>query len=360
MAMTLYPVNDSLAVKNWSRRMDVEALKGTFYADYISTSDFSLAREMTETKKGAGDSITWGLTALATGEGVTENQTLEGNEESLTTFSDSLIINQLRHGIRVPARGNINDQRVLHDSRESAYMVLKRWMSDRLDTQFFNQLAGNTAQLNTKYLGFNTALGPSTNRWLRAKAIASDQLVAADSTATFVLSLIDKCRNRATTASPPIDPITSLGKDIDYVMFVHPDQVLSLRADATTAGGWFDLQGKRLQGGEGDKNALYTGAIGVYNRTLIVEANRIPQGVHSGTGATLANTRRAVFCGAGALGVAYGKDNSTTKFKWVEKMFDYDNELGVSCNIILGMKKTRYNSEDYGTITVTTYAAPAA
>lgn len=359
MAITTYGVNDALAVKLWSKRLDVEALKETFYADYVGSTGSYLAQEMTETKKGAGDSITWALRSLLSGEGVTENEVLEGNEESLSTYSDSLLINELNHAVRVRNKGTIDAQRVPYDLREEAYDALKDWMVDRLDTQFFNALAGNTAQTNTKYTGFNAALAPSTNRLFRGgTAVANDQSLGTGD--TFKLALIDKCVNRARTANPLIRPIKGLGKDIDFVMFIHPDQTLSLRADASTAGNWFDLQGKRLQGGEGDKNALFTGALGIYNRTLLVEATRIPQGVHGSTGATVANTRRAVFCGAQAASVAFGMNGGATKFMWTEQLFDYDRELGVGVKLIVGMKKGRYNSEDYGTIAVTTYAAPAS
>lgn len=152
---------------------------------------------------------------------------------------------------------------------------------------------------------------------MRAKALASDQAVGADSTATFTLNLIDKAVNRAKTASPMIRPLKGFGRDVDYVLFLHPDQVLSLRSDAATAGNWFDLQKARLQGGDGDSNALFTGGVGVYNRTLVFEAVRLPQGVNSGTGAAVANTRRAVFCGAQAMSVAFGMNGGATKFSWV-------------------------------------------
>jgi hypothetical protein len=42
---------------------------------------------------------------------------------------------------------------------------------------------------------------------------------------------------------------------------------------------------------------------------------------------------------------------------WVEELFDYENQLGVSAGLIFGMKKTQFNSEDFGTIVVPTYAA---
>lgn len=360
MSTTTYAVNDPLAVKLWSKRLDVEVLPDTHFKRFMGTTAASLAQEMTETKKGPGDSITWGIRMLAEGEGKSEGETLEGNEESLTKYHDAMVINELRHAHRVRSEKTIDAQRVPYDLREECYESLKDWYADRLDTVFFNQLAGNTSQTNPKYTGFNSTLAPSANRLFRAKGLATDQAVGGDNAANFTLSLIDKCVNRAKTADTIIRPIKGLGKNVDYVMFIHPDQTLSLRQDASTVGNWFDLQMKRLQGGEGDSNGIYDGAIGVYNRTLVVEANRLPKGVHSTSGASVANTRRSVFCGAQALGVAFGKNGGESKFNWVEDLFDYEHELGVAAMNIFGMKKTRYNGEDYGTITVTTYAAPAS
>lgn len=351
-------VNDPLAVKLWSSRMDVEALKETVAYEYMGEGAGALCQIMTETQKKAGDRIRWGIRMLATGEGTTENQTQEGNEESLTRYYDELIINELGHAHRVRNEGTIDRQRVPYDMREECYASLKDWGADRIDTWFFNHLAGNTAQANLKYTGFNAPTAPTANRVFRAGAVANVQSLGASN--TFVLSLIDKAVNRTKTASPMLRPIKGLGKDIDYVCFIHPDQTLSLRTDTVTAGNWFDLQGKRLQGGEKDNNGLYTGMLGVYNRTLIVENTRVPQAINSVTGAAIANTRRAIFCGAQAAGVAFGKGGGKNKFTWKEQLFDYDRELGVRTSWISGVKKTVYNAEDFGTIVIATYAAPAS
>lgn len=358
MATHTIGVNDALAVKLWSNRMDVEALKETTAYEFMGTGAGSLCQIMTETQKGAGDSVKWGIRMLATGEGTTENETQEGNEEGLTRYSDSLLINELGHAHRVRAEGTIDRQRVPYDMREECYESLKDWSADRIDTWFFNQLAGNTVQTNLKYTGYNATIAPSASRIIRANSKTTDQALAA-STENFTLSLIDKAVNVAKTTSPMLRPIKGLGKDIDYVCFIHPDQTLSMRQDTSTAGNWFDLQGKRLQGGETDKSGIYTGALGVYNRTLLVENTRVPQGVHSSTGAAVANTRRAIFCGAQSLGLAFGKGGGKNKFKWVEELFDYERELGVRSNFIAGMKKTVYNSVDYGTIVLASYAVPA-
>lgn len=361
MAVHTIGVNDALAVKLWSNRMDVEALKETTAYEFMGTGSGSLAQIMTETQKGAGDSVKWGIRMLASGEGTTENETQEGNEEGITRYSDIMVINELGHAHRVRAEGTIDRQRVPYDMREECYDSLKDWTADRVDTWFFNQLAGNQiVGLGTKYTGFNAIIAPSATRIFRGGSLTTDQALQADSTAVFKLSMIDKAVNLAKTTSPMLRPIKGLGKDVDYVCFIHPNQTLSLRADTATAGNWFDLQGKRLQGGETEANGLYTGALGIYNRTLIVENNRVPLGAHSTTFASQSNVRRAIFCGAQSLGVAFGKAGGKNKFKWVEDMFDYDRELGVRTSFIAGMKKTVYNSVDYGTIVLSTYAAPAA
>jgi N4-gp56 family major capsid protein len=361
MATHTIGVNDALAVKLWSNRMDVEALKETTAYEFMGTGAGSLAQIMTETQKGAGDSVRWGIRMLATGEGTTENETQEGNEEGLSRYSDIMVLNELGHAHRVRSEGTIDRQRVPYDMREECYESLKDWTADRVDTWFFNQLAGNTVTgLSQKYTGFNATIAPSASRIFRGKSLTTDQALQADSTAVFTLSMIDRAVNLAKITSPMLRPIKGLGKDVDYVCFIHPNQTLSLRADVSTAGNWFDLQGKRLQGGEKDQSGLYTGALGVYNRTLIVENNRVPLGVHSSTSASQSLVRRAIFCGAQSLGVAFGKAGGKNKFKWVEDMFDYDRELGVRASFIAGMKKTVYNSVDYGTIVLSTYAAPAS
>jgi N4-gp56 family major capsid protein len=356
MAVTSYPVNDALAVKNWSKRLDVEALKETTFKRFMAESPDSLVQEKSETRKGKGDAITFGLRMQLNGDGVTGSDVLKGNEESLTTYSDQLLIQELRHAVSVPGEDTIDAQRVPFELREQGYDGLRDWWADRLDRVMFNHLAGNTAETRAAYIGGNAISGPSTNRWIRAGGVANDQSL---STNAFTLSLIDNCVARAKTATPMIRPIRGLGREVDYVCFVHPDQVRSLRTDAATAGNWFDLQKARIQGGERDMNAIFSGALGIYNRTMLVETARLPQAINASTGASIANTRRAVFCGAQALTFGVGMSYKETKFSWAEELDDYGKVLGVKAGLIFGMKKTRFNNEDFGTIAISSYALAA-
>jgi hypothetical protein len=62
---------------------------------------------------------------------------------------------------------------------------------------------------------------------------------------------------------------------------------------------------------------------------------------------------RALFCGAQAGLLAYGKLPT-----WKEKMFDYGAKFGISTRTIYGVKKSVFNSRDFGVIAVDTIINP--
>jgi N4-gp56 family major capsid protein len=350
MAATSYGVNHDLAVKLWSKKLFTEALKATYFSRFMSKGTGNIVQIKDETSKGAGDKITFGLRMQLTGDGVQGDGTLEGNEESLTTYADAVYIDQLRHAVR--SAGKMSEQRVPFSVREEAKDGLRDWWQDRLDTWFFNQLAGNTATgLGTKFTGNQAALAPDSTHVIRGGGVATDELLV--SSGTFNLNLIDKCVEKAKTLTVPLRPVKVGGKD-KFVMFLHPYQVYDMRT-TTSDGQWLDIQ-KACSMGKGTDNPIYDGSLGEYNGVILHESTRIPLGVNSTTSATVANTRRAVFCGAQAAVMAYGKDDSG-EMSWTEELFDYGNQLGVSAGMIAGLKKTRFNSLDFGTIAVPTYAA---
>ena len=104
MAVTNYGTNNALAVKLWSKMLAVEALKATWIYKFIGDGTSSMIQVKDETSKSAGDQVTYGLRMQLSGNGVLGDGTLEGNEEALTTYSDALVINQLRHAVRSQGR----------------------------------------------------------------------------------------------------------------------------------------------------------------------------------------------------------------------------------------------------------------
>ncbi len=352
MATTQYGTNHPLAVKLWSKRLFREALKETFISRFMGTSKDSLIYVKDETSKGAGDKITYGLRMQLSSAGVSGDGTLEGNEEALSTYNDSIVIDQLRHAVR--SDGRMSEQRVPFSVREEAMAGLRDWWADRMDTAFFNQIAGNTGQTDTKYTGLQATVAPSTTSG-NARIIygpvstTENSLSSASASGNFQLTLLDKAITMAKTSTPLIRPLRVNGS-AKYVAFLHPHQVYSLRTDATANRiTWYDAQKARVNGGETD-NPIFNGALGEYNGVVLHESTRVPLATSTTT------VRRAVFCGAQAACFATGQGSSPERMTWVEELFDYGNQLGVSAGMIWGLKKTVFNSIDFGTIVISTHA----
>ena len=353
MSHTAYGVNDPEARKAWSKMLALETLDKTYIGQFIGKTSDSLIQRKDDLAKDKGDSVRITLRVQLTGRGVQGDALLKGNEEALTTYTDNVLINQRRHA--ATAGGTMSRQRVPWDVRAECRGALSDWASDMMDTSFFNQLSGLTSETDTLYTGNNPVTAPS--RMLRPNSLTTDQAVNGDNTATFSLNLIDKAKNKAIVAprgTPRVRPILIKGKEY-FVAFLHPHQVYQLRT-ATGAGQWLDIQKAAMQGGDVTENPIFSGALGLYNGVILHEAMRIQNGVHSTTAAAQTSTRRAVFCGAQACGLAFGQGYSFEQFDWVEELDDYENQLGVGGGAIFGLKKLVFNNTDFGTVVITTYS----
>jgi N4-gp56 family major capsid protein len=277
------------------------------------------------------------------GAGIQGDSTLEGNEEALVTYTDDIVINQLRHAVR--SSGKMTEQRIPFSIREEARMGLQDWWADRFDTWFMNQISGNSAQTDTKYTGNNTVTAPDSTHQIFA-AGASEAVMTSTTSAQFSLSLIDQAVLKARTLSPVIRPInTEAGQK--YVMFITPEQHYDLRRNVNTLQ-WGDIQKAAMQGGNISDNPIFTGSLGEYNGVILHESFRLPRITSTGG----SQIGRSVLCGAQAASFAFGRDNSPNRMSWTEELFDYGNQLGVSAGCIAGLKKTIYNSADFSTIVV--------
>jgi N4-gp56 family major capsid protein len=355
-------VNDALAVKLWSKKLAVEVSKATEIAPLIGTGSNSIIQLKDETQKGKGDKVTFGLRMQLTGDGVSEGKVLEGNEEALTTYADSIVINELAHAVRARNGQTIDAQRVPFDIRDEANSALIDWYADRLSMMAFIHMGGFTAPtidfegrtvtLKDVHYGFNAPTAPTSGRIVRAGAVANDESLGSGN--KFTLELIDYAAEKAKLANPKIRPVRVDGQN-KYVMYLHPAQVTDLRTNTST-GQWLDIT-KAVYMGSKQSNPIYDGSLGEYNNVILREAEHVVPGVNSSTGAQITTVRRAVLLGAQSLVAAFGMNREPTKFKTVEELFDYQREFGVSAQTILGMKKTVFNGADFGTIVVSTYAA---
>lgn len=357
MAVTSYGTNDPLAVKMWSKKLAVEVLKQTWAYRFMGESSSNIIQVKDELRKGAGDKITYGLRMQLVGNGIIGDGALAGNEVPLVTYADAVTINQLRQAVR--SAGRMSQQRVPFSVRDEALSGLKDWWSNQIDLSFFNQICGNTAEANyvanggTQNTGLQAPITVDAAHYKNVTGGTTDQGLA--STNTFSLTVLDRAREAARTLTPAIRPVKVDGKDF-YVGFMHPYQVTDMRTNTAT-GQWFDIEKAAMTGGEVEDNPIFDGALGVYNGIILHEDFRVTTGVNGSTATiSVPNVRRAVMCGAQACMMAYGRDNGTEKYTWVEELFDYENQLGVSAGLIFGLKKTVFNSADFAEVIMSSYA----
>jgi N4-gp56 family major capsid protein len=357
MATTSFGVNDTLAVKLWSKQLTAAERESLEISALMGEDEDSIIHVKSETKKGAGDKVTFGLRTRLTQDGKTENETAEGNGESLSIYADSIYINELGAIVGVKSENTIDQQRVPFDLRDEAKRGLADWWADRKATMFFNQVCGYTVQTNTKYTGLNAVTGPTSTRRIVAGSGTADQDITSSD--TFTLNLIDQAVELAKVGSSMVRPIR-IGGAKKYVMYLHPYQVTSLRTNSAS-GQWLDIQKAALSGGADSKSPIYTGALGEYNGVILRVSQDVTQGVNGSTGAAITTVRRGVLLGAQAAVMAYGRaGNGEGKFRWNEELLDHKRRLECSAWSVLGAKKTVFNSVDFGTVVISSYASAAS
>jgi N4-gp56 family major capsid protein len=357
MAVTAFGTNDAQTVKLWSTLTLREALKPTLMNTLMGSGKTSVIQRLQDLEKTAGDSIKFDLLMQMTGSGVTGDNRMRDNEEALVYYQETVEIDQLRnaHAFR-----RMSQQRTLHNMRSDAKTNLADWFAGKYDDIMFAQLCGDTTETFA-----NTPTAPTTNQRIVSGDVARSTVLATDEAAIgtndqFTLADMDYAKESAKTLTPPIRPTKVNGKDM-YIVILHTYSVTDLRLDVGNSAytDWPTIQLYAQK--RGDKNPLFTGALGVYNNMILFESTRLYEPV--------SNVRRNLFLGAQAgvfaMGAAYdsieqgrvGKDNLMS---WYEQKDDYGNEKGISVGNIFGIRSNVFNGLDYGKMIISSYAASHA
>jgi N4-gp56 family major capsid protein len=347
-----------LAGKFWSKSLQVAVRDNLDLAPLIGKDANSVIQEKDEMKKGFGDQVTFGIRMKYTQDGIGETDTAEGQGEALTTFHETLTINELGSVGGGKSENTIDQQRVGFDIREEVKDNISLWWAERWAKTFFNHVCGYTPETNLKYTGNNATRGNTATRRIIAGGQANDQALTAND--VFSLDLLDKAKELAMVGDNMVRPIMVKGQK-KYLVYLHPYQVTSIRTNSST-GQWLDITKSAMQGGQVADSPIYTGALGEYNGMVLRQSQDVTLGVNSVTPtSSVANTRRAVLLGAQAAVVAYGQGPyGGTRYRWNEELLDHKRKIEVGAFSIFGMKKVQFNSVDYGALTISSYAAPSA
>jgi N4-gp56 family major capsid protein len=317
--------------------------------------------------KKKGDMQTFGLRTRLKGNGVTGDNELEGNEEKMLTYSESVAIDQIRHAVRLS--GKLDDQKVTYDQIEEGREGLRVWMTEFLAHQIMHKLGGvtnptlvdtegelvsaNCAWSNTPdYIPDADENAGVGNRYLCANAGGTTALTAAN---IMTLDLVTKIKTKAKLSNPRIQPIVIDGQKF-YVLYLHPLQVRDIKLSSDWKTAQQNAQARSA------KNPVFTGVLGEWDGVLLVEneytpwldvsaAGRSFRGAATGTVCAV-DAARALLCGRQAVVMAEASNPKAL----VVKRFDYENKDGVAISFIGGLQKAMFNSKEFGVIALDTAA----
>lgn len=334
--MTVSATISQLRKQLWRKQLFADVQDELFMTRFIGTSEKSMIQEVEDLKKDKGDTITIGLGAKLSGAGRTGDNSMEGSEEAMTDYYETISIDQLRNGVLMT--GNMDEKKSCYDMRMSAKSRLATWWAERIDKELLDKICGKTSSTFS-----NTPDNPHASRSIWANNAGADGSLTADE--VFDTKCITAAKQMAKLASPKVAPLRIDGKEV-YVLILHPYQYSDLKKDPVFK------QEAREAGVRGDENPIFSGALKMYDGCVIHEHEYI-YAFNGGAGS--APIARAVLCGQQAGVIAWGKEVA-----WQEKEFDYANQWGISVGAIFGVIKPMFNSRDYGVITIATAATTAS
>jgi len=380
MATTNYGTLTGDQLQVWSRDFWRVARNMSFVNQFAGSGQNAMVQRVTElTKSNKGTKANITLLADMTGDGITGDNTLEGNEEALRAFDITIELDQLRFANRVA--GRMADQKTVVNFREQSRDALAYAMADRMDQLAFLTLSGvaYTSKNNGALRATSSSAGhelvdlefasdvsaPTTNRHRRWDATSG--LVAGDTTAVAAADKISyECivNLKAYAKDQYIRGIRGAGNDEVFHLFVTPSQMKDLKLDSDF------LANVRNAGVRGSANSLFAGSSSLMVDGVMVHEFRHVFNTGGATAGTSSNAgdagykwgadadvngARALFCGAQSLAMA---DIGLPEI--VEDTFDYENQAGISVGKIFGLRKPKYNTdvtssvEDFGVVAIDT------
>ena len=367
MALTNFSKLHTEQKKVWSRDVWKRARDASFLTQFMGSGHTAMITKITElTTSARGTQAVYHLVADIEGDGVTDDNELEGHEDEIKSYDQVIQIDQLRNAVR--HKGKFEHQRTVIDFRTHAKDQLAYWLADRRDQMAFLALSGVGFDKTNKgavrpvgAAGYKLAdlafaadvTAPSANRHFRATSAG----LVAGNTAEMVAT--DKLSYRTLVEAHAYmkdNYIRGVGPSQDiYHVFLTPQGLAQLKLDPDF------MLNVRHAGRRGDANPLFKGAETLYvDGLLIHEFRHVFNTTNAEVGAKWGasgdlNGQRILMCGAQSLAMC-----DLGSGEWNEKTFDYGNSQGVSFGSVFGMQKPKWlckakgTKEDFGVVCIDT------
>jgi N4-gp56 family major capsid protein len=325
-----------------------------YFRKFMGKGPNNLIVVKTELQKAAGEKITFGLRMKLSGEGVEGDNVIEGTsaEEALSFFSDYIFIDQRRKGTK--SKGKMSEQRVPYNMRREGRDALSTWWAEDYDEQIMMYLAGARGIDTSFHAGLaytgranNTFQTPNTaNNIFAGNATALSDIDAADK---LNVDLVERCVAKAETLDPMIQPFRVQGEK-KHILLMHTFQAYDLRR-SISQNDWMEIH----KAVDGPKSIIYQNALGEHAGVILHKHRNVIR-FDSTTGcASGVTAARALYLGAQSGLIGWGGGGGAGRYSWNEEMDDRGNSLVITAGTIYAVKKTRFNSKDFGIFAVDSY-----
>jgi N4-gp56 family major capsid protein len=337
--------NTALIPQKWSKQDYKWLYESNPMAPYMGTSDNAIIQIDKNFLKDQGDKITFALRKLLTGSGQTDDGTYDGNSEAMSFFNLDVVLHERGHSTALA--GNMTEQSAYAKLRPKGRAAIREWVANVQTRDIIDALSGlkSTALFSGPDVG-TLAVDASSNqintvnqvsptksatalRWWGGgqttagvlERVASDSAIDSSSANLFGTLVISDVKRLATATTDgsgnplsPIRPVMVNGEPW-YIIFISRLQLKALRAETA----W--LQAQREANLRGLTNPIFSGAEGVWDGVIVKVTDTTHKRTGDGTGtarstffdtssdacASGITVHRALFCGAQAVMMAWGK-----------------------------------------------------
>jgi len=362
MPTTVVAFGDPKAQKKWSGSLFLEVQKKSYFdKKFVGDTEEYIIQRLTDLESDSGDTISFDLVVRLRKAPTYGDNRLQGKEEQLRFFTDTVSIDQMRHA--VSAGGKMSRKRTLHNLRRISRTKLSDYWAQFTDEMHFIYLSGARG-INEDFIEAVTWAGHAGNA-IQAPdtahlsyggtATAKNNVTNTDK---MTKAVVEKARVKATMLGSTDPNLTSLqpvmvNGEEHFVCIMSEFQAYDMRTADTT--GWLDIQ-KAAAAAEGRNNPIFKGGLGMIDNVVLHTHKNVIRFNDYGSGVNLP-AARALFLGAQAGVIAYGSaEGSGTRYTWSEETADHGNEPQIAAGMIDGVKKTRFNGKDFGVIAIDTYS----
>lgn len=341
-----FGVNDPQTVTLWSAEVDYDAANASAFGQLVYDSNprnvgqvmkSTMLRNVVKRRndldgdKKRGSTIrVYNVAQLSKG-GVYGDALISGTAENLQTFTQDVLIDQIRKTVR--SDGKLSEKRVLMEFRPTAKSTLADWFSVFLDESCTVALVGENTFVNS-YVNFSSgAFGSVMGNALQSTdgnhtiyaGNATSNATAANSGNSVTAQLLTLLSIEAEqTVDPPLRQIKMKDPDIKFLGLFDQNIKGQLAYDSD----W--RQAMEQAAPRSMKNEVLRGSIGNYGGIEIVTYNRAFR--------PITNVAYGLLLGADALNWA-----SAQGIKWFETYEDNNNREVVQISAMFGLAPTYFN-----------------